>query len=163
MTYNFIQHVFRHCSIGPFYTGLYTLHTIIIHISMERRCLVYENITSYLKNHWTIHRHVCIHFDAFSILIPNMDTKCYNSEIFQNFLKINWRCRLYSDSLIDSWSRLIPIWCSKADSIIHTGYCSEKTWTITQEYLPHLLNFEWIMSSSLKGPFHDPQLKISQK
>ncbi len=40
--------------------------------TMNRRCLVHENIISYLKNHWTKHRHVCTHCDAFSPLIPNM-------------------------------------------------------------------------------------------
>ena len=42
---------------------------------MERICLVHENTTSYLKNHWTKHRLVCTHFDAFFMLIPNMDMK----------------------------------------------------------------------------------------
>ncbi len=51
---------------------------------MERRCLVYENTTGYLKNHWTKRRHVCTHFDAFSMLIPNMDEK-YNNSFFFKF------------------------------------------------------------------------------
>ncbi len=49
---------------------------------------------AYFKNHWTKHRLVCIHFDAFSMLIPNVSTKCNNSGIFENFLK-NARCHLY--------------------------------------------------------------------
>ncbi len=53
------------------------------------RGLVYENITGYLKNHWTKHRLVCIHFDAFSEQIPNMDVKFNNSEFFwKQILKI---------------------------------------------------------------------------
>ncbi len=48
---------------------------------------VYENITGYLKNRWTKHRLVCTHFDAFFMLIPNMDMKCNISEIFGNFMK----------------------------------------------------------------------------
>ena len=31
-----------------------------------------ENSTDYLKNNKTKHRHVCTHFDAFSIMIPTM-------------------------------------------------------------------------------------------
>ncbi len=49
--------------------------------SMER-CLVYKNITGYLKNHWTRHRLVCTHFDEFSMLIPSMGTISYNSHNF---------------------------------------------------------------------------------
>ena len=45
----------------------------------------YENITSYLKN--TKHRHVCTHFDAFCMLMPNMGMKCIISEIFENLMK----------------------------------------------------------------------------
>ncbi len=42
-------------------------------VSMEC-CLVYENITGYLKNHCIKYRLVCIHFDVFPILTPNMGT-----------------------------------------------------------------------------------------
>ncbi len=45
--------------------------------------------TGYLKNHWTKHMLVCTHFDAFCMLIPNMDIKFKNSEIFKNFVKIS--------------------------------------------------------------------------
>ena len=51
------------------------------------RFLVYENITGYLKNHWTKHRHVCTHFYTFSMLIPNMGISFKNCEIFENVLK----------------------------------------------------------------------------
>ncbi len=47
--------------------------------------LVSENITSYLKNHWTKHRLICTHFDAFSMLIPNMYRISYKSEMFEIF------------------------------------------------------------------------------
>ena len=57
------------------------------HISMERRCLVPASVTGYLKNHWTKHRLVCTHFDAFFILIPNMGIICGNFEIVENFMK----------------------------------------------------------------------------
>ncbi len=40
------------------------------------------NTTGFLKNHWTKHRLVCTHFDAFSMLIPNMHTIFINFEIF---------------------------------------------------------------------------------
>ncbi len=40
-----------------------------------------------LKNHWTKHRLVCTHFDAFCMLNPNMDMTFNNFEIFQNFMK----------------------------------------------------------------------------
>ena len=46
---------------------------------MDRKCLVYEYITGYLKNLWAKHRLVCTHSDAFSMMIPNMDTKFNNS------------------------------------------------------------------------------------
>ncbi len=52
----------------------------------KRTCLAHENITCYLKNHWTKHGHVCTHFDAFSMLIPNMDMTRNNSKIFENFI-----------------------------------------------------------------------------
>ena len=63
--------------------------TEILH-AISRKCyaltwkggvLYYENIADYLTNHWTKHRLVCIHFDAFSMLISNMDTTFDNSEI----------------------------------------------------------------------------------
>ncbi len=54
-------------------------------LSIKTRCLIYENITGYLKNHWTKHRLVCTHSDAFSMLMPNMGTTLSNSEIFENF------------------------------------------------------------------------------
>ena len=44
---------------------------------------------SQAKNHWSKQRHVCTHFDAISILNPNMDMKCNISEIYENFMK-NW-------------------------------------------------------------------------
>ena len=50
--------------------------------------LVHENTTGYLKNHWTKHRLVCTHFDdAFSMLIPNMDTVFQNYQNYEHFLK----------------------------------------------------------------------------
>ncbi len=52
---------------------------------MERRYLIYDNITGYLKNHWTKHRHVCTHFAAFTMLILNMDMNI--TEIFENVMK----------------------------------------------------------------------------
>ncbi len=60
----------------------------LVHISIER-CFVYnESTTGYLKNHWTNHRLVCTHYDAFSMLIPNMCTIVNKSEIFDIFLTI---------------------------------------------------------------------------
>ncbi len=49
--------------------------------SQEKSGPVCENTTGYLKNHWTKHRLVCTHFNAFSMLILNMDAKCNNFEI----------------------------------------------------------------------------------
>ena len=54
----------------------------VITCSSSRRCLVYENTTGYLKNHWTKHRLACIHFDAFFMLMASMIT---NIEQFRNF------------------------------------------------------------------------------
>ncbi len=51
----------------------------------QRKDVLFINITAYLKNHWTKHRDVCTHFDAFSMLILNMDMKCNISEIFEHF------------------------------------------------------------------------------
>ena len=53
----------------------------------KKRSAIIMNITGYLKNHWTISRLVCTHLDAFSMLIPSMDTKFMVLEIFQH-LKI---------------------------------------------------------------------------
>ncbi len=50
---------------------------------MERRCVEDENITGYLKNHWTKHRLVCIHCDAFFTLIPNIDMIHTISEFYE--------------------------------------------------------------------------------
>ncbi len=44
-------------------------------------------VPKYLKNHWIKHRLVCIQFDAFSTIIPNMDIIFNYSKIFKNFLK----------------------------------------------------------------------------
>ena len=45
-------------------------------------------LQSYLLNHWTKHTIVCTHFDAFSMLLPKMNTKyLIISETFINFLK----------------------------------------------------------------------------
>ncbi len=41
-----------------------------------------RNITDSFKNHGTTLRGVCAHFDAFSMLIPDMVMKCKVSEIF---------------------------------------------------------------------------------
>ncbi len=68
----------------PYYNPSY-LHKNCI--SKEVKCIVYENITSSLKNHWTKHRHVCIHFDAFSMLIPNMDIKLTFLFVLDNIMK----------------------------------------------------------------------------
>ncbi len=46
-------------------------------------------ITGYLKNYWTKHRLVCTHFDAFSMLIPNMVTIFNNSDICYFLLREN--------------------------------------------------------------------------
>ncbi len=43
-----------------------------------------------LKNHWTKHRLVYIHFDAFSMLIPNVEMKVKRFEYFMT----NFRCWL---------------------------------------------------------------------
>ena len=51
------------------------------------RCLDLENTTRYLKNHYTKHRLVCTHFDAFSMLMPDMEIIFNNSEIFKKKFK----------------------------------------------------------------------------
>ena len=60
----------------------------------EKRCLVYDNTTEYLKNHWTKHRLVCTRF-AFPMLIPIMSIKFKNSKIVENLfesrLHTTWR------------------------------------------------------------------------
>ncbi len=53
-----------------------------INACINREDVVCENITSYLKNHWTKHRLVCNHFDAFSMLISNTDTVFDKLEFF---------------------------------------------------------------------------------
>ena len=50
----------------------------LLQLSIERRCCVCENTTSYLKNHWTKHSLVCIHFYPFPMPIQNMATKLEN-------------------------------------------------------------------------------------
>ncbi len=47
-----------------------------INVSQSMKDVIfYVKTTGYLKNHWTKHRHVCIHFDAFSMLISNSGHK----------------------------------------------------------------------------------------
>ena len=48
-----------------------------------------ENTKGYLKNRRTKHKLVCIHFDTFSMLIPNMGTIFNNSELLKNVLNKN--------------------------------------------------------------------------
>ena len=48
--------------------------------------LFFEN-TTYLKNQWTKHRLNYTHFDAFSVLIPNIDTVLNNYKIFNFFFE----------------------------------------------------------------------------
>ncbi len=50
------------------------------------KVFIYENITGYLKNHWTKHRLVCIYNDEFSMQLSDMGVIFYNSGIFENFL-----------------------------------------------------------------------------
>ena len=67
---------------------------------MSRRCLAYENITDYLKNHWTKHRLVCIHFDAFSMLILDMDTLVFNNcKMFDFFFSVQIKASTASWSI----------------------------------------------------------------
>ncbi len=40
---------------------------------------------SYRKNHWTKHKLVCIQFDAFYMLIPNMCSEFLKSDLFKIF------------------------------------------------------------------------------
>ncbi len=62
-------------------------------------CLDLENIIGYLKNHWTKHRHVCTHFDAFSMLIPNMYIIFYTFKISENFrLSATWTLKSFKYS-----------------------------------------------------------------
>ncbi len=71
-------------------SGLYG--TLIIFQGTETTCsiLCHENITGYLKNHWTKHRHVCTHIDAFCMLIPNLGIKYTQTEFCKKkFRKIH--------------------------------------------------------------------------
>ena len=55
----------------------------------------YENTIGYLKNHWTKHRLVCIHFDALSMPSPNMTIIFDISEFFEkNSVKMKMLCTL---------------------------------------------------------------------
>ncbi len=62
------------------------VHTMA-NVFSVRRCLVYENITGYLKNHCTKNMHVYTHFDVFLIVIQNMGTIFNNFDFFKIFLK----------------------------------------------------------------------------
>ena len=78
---------------------LVSLPVICFSIFMLGTCFsrkIYGNTNYYLKNHWTKCGHVCTYFNAFSMLIPNMDIIFYNFVIC--FGK-NWiTCRMYSNS-----------------------------------------------------------------
>ena len=53
-----------------------------------------ENITGYLKNHWTKRGLACTHFDAFFMLISYLGTLINNSLTFEYFLTKNDECCL---------------------------------------------------------------------
>ncbi len=66
---------------------LLNVHHAKQRISMKDETVVIKNALGYFKNHWTKHRLVCTHFDAFSMYISNMDTTVNFSEIFEIFIK----------------------------------------------------------------------------
>ena len=86
---------------------------------------VYENITGYLKNHWTKHSLICTHFDAFSMLILNMDIKFKNSKIFEI---LNLTSRLRSTSVLEELASLLLLSISFILILILIGSGGEK-WT----------------------------------
>ncbi len=65
-------------------------------VQQEKVCHVHINSICYLKNHWSKHRLVCTHFDAFFILIPNMAMKSIN---FVIFFKILIFCNIFCAKL----------------------------------------------------------------
>ena len=69
--------VFGHNQFGI--QVFYTSHSLMLH--GIRMCCLWKN-TGNLKNHWTKHRLVCTHLDAFFMLIPNMGIIFYNFDIF---------------------------------------------------------------------------------
>ena len=75
------------CSLMLYYSKQQYLHPLNAdhRFSITRRRPLYEKTIDYLKNHWTKHRLVCKHSDAFSIPIPNMGTILNNSEFFWKF------------------------------------------------------------------------------
>ena len=80
----------RACILQLTSREIYQTKVLFVLASMAktpRRNLVHENITGYLKNHWTKHRLVCTHFNAFSMLIPNMGIFFNNSEFCEIVLK----------------------------------------------------------------------------
>ena len=54
------------------------------------QCLIYESMTSYLNNYWTKPVHICTHFDAFSMLIINMDMILNNVDLFLYTFSRKW-------------------------------------------------------------------------
>ncbi len=80
---------------------------------LDRRFHVDENITGYLKNHWTKHRLLCIHFDALRMLIPNMVAICNNFDVFDNFAT-NCTNRLQPETagkVLNHWARVVLLSC----------------------------------------------------
>ena len=119
------------------------LCTLTIHLNGQITLLFFENITGFLKNHWTKQRLVCTHSAPFSMLITNMGKIFYNSEIC-------WKC---SDKIdmstvitvlrgkIYQWRYLIQIYTNnlfKISSSMWRNKSHLKHLIITQILLLHL-------------------------
>ena len=63
------------------------LVTLTTSLNGRKMLYIWENITGYLKNHWTKHSLVWIHFNANSMLIPNMGMTFQNCEILKRLIK----------------------------------------------------------------------------
>ncbi len=60
-----------------------------------------QNLIGYLKNHWTKHRLVCTHSNAFFMTIPNMFKTFNDSEFLKKIIRISEKfdvpvCHLHS-------------------------------------------------------------------
>ena len=113
-----------HCTFQWVLVMIFTLN--YMHQWKEDDCLVSENITGYIKNHWIKHKLVCTHFDPFSILIPNMSSLFDKMKFLTTFF--GKKVEIALDNRVEEWSIAKHWTCDKT-----RGYSN-----IMQEYVIHL-------------------------
>ena len=83
---------------NPFLSSIWSVWPTSSNVTLRTHALVLQsktvfafwhfwNCNGYFTIYWTNTRHVCTYFNAFLIVIPNIDTKFQNFDILWNFVK----------------------------------------------------------------------------